>query len=184
MSSDRYDRGIKIVHGFLRKMEMNFPAGIVEVIRAFCDYKYQIKGINRMGEEILRDGQVHKIYFRVNKEFDVKGLHFYVGICPTDGDTSRYDDDDYVGPNYNEYGYLDTGWGMFYFGTGTGFGNIKNGNIKPNDLIVMVVDLKRGYLKFRVEGIERGFSQDIDLCKKYKIAAWPADQVEIVSMAL
>lgn len=184
-TTDRYDRGIKIVTGFLRHLMQRyyFPA-IIEICCAFCDYKYQIEPNNRTGEEILRNDQVHKIYFRINKDFKPNDLHLYVGIVPTDGD-SRVDQG-YSGTNrYNQYGFINTGWGLFYFGTGKekGYGGICKANIKPNDLISMVVDLKRGYLTFKVEGMEYP-SEDIDLLKKYKIAAWPADQVEIVCLPL
>ena len=73
---------------------------------------------------------------------------------------------------------------MFYFGTGTGYGARKT-NIKPNDLMIMIVDLRRGYLRFQINGSTTNeIIEDIDLLNKYKITAWRADQVQIVSMQL
>ena len=66
---------IKIVTGFLRNIRRILPSEIVEICCAFWSYKYDIEPNNRTGYEILRDNQVHKIYFRVNKECDKNDIH-------------------------------------------------------------------------------------------------------------
>ena len=192
MATDRYEREMKLVMGFIKETNPLFPSVMMDLCHTFYHkpYRWDASTIyhdrvkinaecdtimindssyvcnNVFGDEILQTKQVHIINFHV---YQCEFMH--LGIIASDS-IHKYLNQDKNAFHEDQYGW------SYYSRTGALFhdGEIVARKIGyyAEEKIRMIVDLDQGKLSFTTKDGVTTETTDLDVTKQYKIAfmAW------------